>query len=106
MACFVQIVIIYNTVKNAYLPTLKLKNKLERCIFFSRPKKENLYTYVYHVCIIHILFILGEYNLDVHLGLTDHIKHLQCRSAEEIWDVYRISVLPSIMHCIVKTLRG
>ena len=59
-----------------------------------------------YVCIIYILFILGEYNLGVHLGLTDHIKHLQCRSTEEIWNLYRISFLPSIMHCVVKTLRG
>ena len=78
--------------------------------FYSRPIKKGkpVYTYVYHVCLyvckIYILYILGEYNLGVHLGLTEHIKHLQCRSTEEIWNVYRISFLPSIMHCIVKTL--
>ena len=109
MACFVQIFIIYNTVKNAYLPTLKLKNKLETCIFFLGLKRK---TCIYiciscmYVCKIHILYILGEYNLGVRLGLTEHIKHLECRSTEEIWNVYRISFLPSIMHCIVKTLRG
>ena len=72
---------------------------------FSRPKMENpVYTYVYHVCIFSIF--LGEYNLSVQLHLTEHIKHLQCRSAEEILNLYRISFLPSIMHCIVKTLWG
>ena len=60
--------------------------------------------YIMYVCKIYILYVLGEYNLGVHLGLTEHIKHLQCRSTEEIWNVYRISFLPSIMHCIVKTL--
>ena len=104
MACFVQVFIIYNTVKN-FLPNLKLKNKLKTYIFFSRPKKENpVYTYVYHVCIFSIF--LGEYNLNVQLDLTEHIKHLQCRSTDEIWNLYRISFLPRIMHCIVKTLWG
>ena len=31
---------------------------------------------------------LGESNLTVQLGLTEHIKHLQCRSSEEIWNLY------------------
>ena len=39
-----------------------------------------------YACEIYILYILGEYNLGVHLGLTEHIKHLQCRSTEEIWN--------------------
>ena len=33
---------------------------------------------------------------------TEHMKHLQCRSTEEIWNVDRISSLPSIinaLHC-------
>ena len=62
-----------------------------------------------YVCIyiMHVLYIfLGKSNLRVQLGLTEHIKHLQCRSTEEIWNLYRISFLPSIMHCIVETLWG
>ena len=51
-------------------------------------------------------YIFRKSNLSVHLGLKEHIKHLQCRSTEEIWNVDRINSLPSIMHCIVKTLRG
>ena len=47
---------------------------------------------------------LGKSNLGVQLGLTEHIKHSQCRSTEEIWNLYRIIFLPSIMHCIVKPL--
>ena len=47
---------------------------------------------------------LGKSNLSVQLGLTEHNKHLQCRSTEEMWNLYTISFLPSIMHCIVKTL--
>ena len=44
----------------------------------------------------------------IFLGKSNfmHIKHLQCRSTEEIWNLYRITFLPSIMHCIVKTLWG
>ena len=51
-------------------------------------------------------YIFRKSNMDVYLGLTEHIKHLQCRSTEEIWNVYIISFLPSIMHCIVKTIWG
>ena len=51
-------------------------------------------------------YIFRKSNLSDHLGLTEHMKHLQCRSTEEIWNVDRISSLPSIMHCIVKTLMG
>ena len=53
------------------------------------------------------MYILGEYNLGVHLGLTEHIKHLQCRSTEEIWNVYRISFLPIFAHqgfCVYEAL--
>ena len=49
-------------------------------------------------------YIFRKSNLSDHLAL--HVKHLQCRSTEEIWNVDRISSLPSIMHCIVKTLMG
>ena len=51
-------------------------------------------------------YIFRKSNLSDHLGLTEHMKHLQCRSTEEIWNVHRIISLPSIMHCIVKTLMG
>ena len=51
-------------------------------------------------------YIFRKSNMNVYLGLTEHIKHLQCRSTEEIWNLYRTSFLQSIMHCIVKTILG
>ena len=47
---------------------------------------------------------LGKSNLSAQLGLTEHIKQLQCTSSEEIWNLYSISSLPSLMHSIVNTL--
>ena len=47
-------------------------------------------------------YIFRKSNLSDQLGLTEHMKHLQCRSTEEIWNVDRISSLPSIinaLHC-------
>ena len=52
MACFVQILIIYNTVKK-FLPTYpETEEYIGNMHIFSRPKKENLYIHMYimYVC--------------------------------------------------------